>query len=61
MFKQWLKDESGQAMSEYGLLVAVIAIAIIAAVAAFRGRLETAFKNAGDSIGNQDPAAVKKL
>lgn len=59
MIKNWFKDESGQALSEYGLLIAVIAVAIIVAVAAFRKNLVAAFDNAGKSLENQS-VEVKK-
>ncbi len=42
-----VKDEEGQALAEYGLIMAVIAVAVVvAAVVAFRGAIVTAFNSA---------------
>ena len=42
-----LQDEEGQTLAEYGLIMAVIAIAVvIAAVVAFRGAIVGAFNGA---------------
>lgn len=50
MLKQWLADESGQAMSEYGLLLALIAVALVAGITVFRGQLQTVFTNATNAL-----------
>ena len=45
------KDESGQTLAEYGLIMAVIAVAVIvAAVFAFRDGIITAFDSATDCL-----------
>ena len=42
-----VKDEEGQTLAEYGLIMAVIAVAVVvAAVVAFRGAIVTAFSSA---------------
>jgi Flp pilus assembly pilin Flp len=42
-----LSDEEGQTLAEYGLIMAVIAVAVVvAAVVAFRGAIITAFNSA---------------
>ncbi|HYM14319.1 MAG TPA: Flp family type IVb pilin [Dehalococcoidia bacterium] len=42
-----IKDEEGQTLAEYGLIMAVIAIAVVvAAVVAFRGAIVSAFNGA---------------
>jgi Flp pilus assembly pilin Flp len=42
-----VEDEDGQTLAEYGLIMAVIAVAVVvAAVVAFRGAIVTAFNNA---------------
>lgn len=46
-----LKEEDGQATTEYGLLVGLLVIAVIAAVAAFGGNLATIFSNITTKIG----------
>jgi pilus assembly protein Flp/PilA len=49
--KKFFKDESGASAVEYGLLVALIACAIIGAVSALGGNLSTTFQTAADTIG----------
>ncbi|HBF67558.1 MAG TPA: Flp family type IVb pilin [Candidatus Magasanikbacteria bacterium] len=39
----WLKDEKGQAMSEYALLLVLVAVALIATVIIFRNALKAKF------------------
>lgn len=46
MLSRYLKDESGQALSEYGLLIAVIGVAIVGLLVAFRKEIGDAFTNA---------------
>ena len=42
-----LNDEEGQTLAEYGLIMAVIAVAVVVtAVIAFRGAIITAFNSA---------------
>lgn len=43
------EDEAGTAV-EYGLIVAVIAVALIAALIAFSGQISGMFNRAGDDI-----------
>jgi len=46
-----VKDEEGQTLAEYGLIMAVIAVAVVvAAVVAFRGAIVTAFNSATDCL-----------
>ncbi len=49
--KNFFKDESGASAVEYGLLVALIAVAIIGAVSALGTNLTTTFQTAADTIG----------
>ena len=45
------RDEEGQTLSEYGLIMAVIAVAVvIAAVVAFRGAITSAFNQATNCL-----------
>lgn len=46
------QDESGQDMAEYGLLLALIAVVVAAAVITFRGEIVTAFNDARDVLAN---------
>jgi pilus assembly protein Flp/PilA len=43
------EDEAGNAV-EYGLITAVIAVALIAALVVFRGEIAGMFKRAGDNV-----------
>jgi pilus assembly protein Flp/PilA len=49
--KNFFQDESGASAVEYGLLVALIAVAIIGAVTALGTTLSTKFNEAKDAIG----------
>lgn len=49
--RMWLEDEEGATAVEYGLMVALIAVAIIAAVALLGGNLSTMFDAIADKIG----------
>ena len=46
----FFKDESGQGLVEYALIIAVIAIAVIVAMIFFRGQLQNQFSNIGNNL-----------
>ncbi len=46
----FLKDEQGQALSEYGLVLGLIAIVAIVAIAAFGNAIKDVFQNLVNSI-----------
>ena len=48
---RFLKDEEGATAVEYGLMVALIAVVIIAAVAFLGGELSNTFNNVATRIG----------
>jgi pilus assembly protein Flp/PilA len=48
--KNFFKDEAGASAVEYGLLVSLIAVAIIVAVGALGGKLQTTFQNTADQL-----------
>jgi pilus assembly protein Flp/PilA len=48
--KRFWNDESGATAVEYGLMVALIAVAIILAVTALGGNLATMFQGVADEI-----------
>lgn len=50
-----LKDDKGQGMVEYGLIIALIAIAVIAAVTALGGNLRNIFEHINNSIKDVTP------
>jgi pilus assembly protein Flp/PilA len=49
------KDEKGATATEYGLLVALIAMAIILGVTAFGGALNQWFTDLATAVGNWTP------
>ncbi len=46
----WFKDEEGQGMVEYGLLVALIALVVVAALLILGPRIANLFNDAGDKL-----------
>lgn len=50
--RTWLRSEKGQAMSEYGLVLAIAAVGVIAVLIAFRDELRTIFTSIIDSMKN---------
>lgn len=48
--KNFFKDESGQGMVEYGLIIALIAIAVIAALTALGPKISGIFESAGSKL-----------
>lgn len=50
MLRNFLKDESGQGMVEYALIIALIAIVVIAVLAALGGSITDVFKGSSDAL-----------
>lgn len=50
LIKRFVSEEEGGTAVEYGLIVAVIAVALIAALVAFGGEIRGMFNRAGDDI-----------
>jgi pilus assembly protein Flp/PilA len=50
--KRFVKDESGATAIEYGLIAALIAVAIIGALTALGGNISGRFDTIAASIGN---------
>ena len=48
--KNFFKDESGASAVEYGLLVAVIAVGLIAAMGGLRNSIQTSFTNTSAAL-----------
>lgn len=48
--RRFVRDERGATMVEYGLLVALVAVAVIGAVTALGGSINTIFETADDSL-----------
>ncbi|MGX5776883.1 Flp family type IVb pilin [Methylorubrum zatmanii] len=51
--KRFIADESGATAIEYGLVAAMMAIAVVAIFGTFKSKLSTAFGTIGDSLGTQ--------
>lgn len=56
MLMNWLRDEEGQAMVEYGLIIALIAIVVIAALLILGPRVANLFNDAAVSLGPTEAA-----
>jgi pilus assembly protein Flp/PilA len=59
-FKRLFKEEAGQGLSEYGLIIGLVSIALVVALIAMTGGLETIFNAISGVLGNaadQVPAA----
>jgi pilus assembly protein Flp/PilA len=58
LFTRFLKDESGATAIEYGLIAAIVSVAIIAALQLVGGQLGNVFNYIGNSLKDaQKPAA----
>ncbi|HHW09075.1 MAG TPA: Flp family type IVb pilin [Firmicutes bacterium] len=55
LWARLLKDEEGQGMAEYGLLVALIALVVIGALTALGGNLSAIFETIGSKLGEHVP------
>ena len=50
LIKRFIEEEEAGTAVEYGLITAVIAVALIAALVAFRGEIMGMFNRAGNNI-----------
>jgi pilus assembly protein Flp/PilA len=48
--QKFVRDEDGQGLVEYALIIAVIAIAVIVAMVFFRDQLSNYFSNIGNNL-----------
>jgi pilus assembly protein Flp/PilA len=46
----FFRDEEGQGLVEYALIIAVIAIAVIVAMVFLRGQIQNIFSNIGNKL-----------
>jgi pilus assembly protein Flp/PilA len=46
----FVREEEGQGLVEYALIIAVIAIAVIVAMVFLRGQLQNIFSNIGNNL-----------
>ena len=47
---RFLRDDDGQGLVEYALIIAVIAIAVIVAMIFLRGQIQNIFSNIGNNL-----------
>lgn len=50
MFTDFWKDEEGQSLSEYGLILALVAVVVIATLSTLGTNLKNMFKNIAEEI-----------
>ena len=50
MMKQFLQEEEGQTLVEYGLLISLIALVVIAVLSLLGGKIKGVFTTAENSI-----------
>src|SRR6267378_5203398 len=48
--QQFIRDDEGQGLVEYALIIAVIAIAVIVAMVFLRGQIQNIFSNIGNNL-----------
>ena len=56
MLLNWFKDEEGQGMVEYGLIIALIAIVVIVALAALGPKIRDIFNRTNSALGTAEPS-----
>ncbi len=47
---RFIRDDEGQGLVEYALIIAVIAIAVIVAMIFLRGQIQNIFSNIGNNL-----------
>ncbi|MBO9122176.1 MULTISPECIES: Flp family type IVb pilin [unclassified Rhizobium] len=57
LVSRFLKDESGATAIEYGLIAALISVALITGAGALGSKLNIMFNNLSNTIANKTPAA----
>jgi len=50
MLKKFFSDENGQGMVEYGLIIALVAVAVIVAITALGDNINGIFNKAGSEL-----------
>ena len=64
MLRNWLKDEEGQGMVEYGLIIGLIAVVVIVALVALGPKVREMFNKVNNELdkagagGTSAPAAT---
>jgi pilus assembly protein Flp/PilA len=57
ILKRLWTEEEGQGMAEYGLIISLVAIVVIAALGALGGKLQEIFSDIKDGFDYTPPAA----
>ena len=50
MLRKWVKDEEGQGMVEYGLIIGLIAVVVIVALVALGPKIRDMFDEVNDQL-----------
>ena len=58
MLLKWFKDEEGQGMVEYGLIIALIAIVVIVALVALGPKIRDIFNRTNEALDDATEAAA---
>lgn len=56
MLRKLFRDEAGQGMAEYGLIIALVAIVTIGSIILIKHGISGLFKQAGDSAAHPEAA-----
>jgi pilus assembly protein Flp/PilA len=57
LFTSFAKDESGATAIEYGLIAALLSVAIIAAITSVKGELNTTYSKVGNALKDANATA----
>ncbi len=55
LWSTFWNDESGQTMTEYALMVALVAVFLIAVIVIFRGAVSNVFQGTADTLAKMPP------
>jgi Flp pilus assembly pilin Flp len=50
VLRSFWKDESGQDMAEYALLLALVSLVLVATISAFKGAIQVTFQDATSTL-----------
>lgn len=57
MLRKWFKDEEGQGMVEYGLIIGLIAVVVIVALVALGPKVKSMFEKVNTELDKAGAAA----
>jgi pilus assembly protein Flp/PilA len=58
LLKELIRDEAGQTTTEYGLLLGILALAVVAILFGMRGSLKNLFGKANTALANAESGAA---